>query len=74
MSIYPSLTGKQILKALKKAGFDIKRIKGSHYFMEHPDGRVTVVPVHGKEIIGPGLMNKILHDCELSRDKFLKLL
>jgi predicted RNA binding protein YcfA (HicA-like mRNA interferase family) len=35
--------------------------------MRHLDGRYTVVPVHAGEIIGPGLLNKILKDTELSR-------
>jgi hypothetical protein len=31
------------------------------------------VPVHNAEIIGPGLLSRILGDCELSRDDFLHL-
>lgn len=40
--------------------------------MKHPDGRVTVVPVHAGEVIGPGLFAKILRDVKLTRDDFLK--
>lgn len=50
------------------------RIKGSHHFLRHADGRRTVIPVHRGEVIGAGLMLKILHDCEIDRDKFLELL
>jgi len=32
------------------------------------------VPVHGSEIIGPGLLAKILRDCDLSREDFERLL
>jgi len=67
------LTGQQVIAALKKAGFEVLRIKGSHHFMRHTDGRSTVVPVHRGEIIGPGLMSKILRDCELERDEFMTL-
>ena len=35
--------------------------------MRHRDGRYTVVPVHAGEIIGPGLLHKILKDAELSK-------
>jgi predicted RNA binding protein YcfA (HicA-like mRNA interferase family) len=59
---------------LGKSGFEVVRIKGSHHFLQHPDGRVTVVPVHAGETVGPGLMSKILRDTELSRDEFIKLL
>ena len=68
------LTGQQVIIALKKTGFEVLRVKGSHHFVSHPDGRRTVVPVHRGEVIGPGLMLKILRDCELERDEFIKLL
>ena len=61
----PRTTGKELIKSLKKHGFQVIRIKGSHHFLQHPDGRCTTVPVHSKETIGPGLLNQILKDCEL---------
>jgi len=73
MTQFPSLKGKQIIKVLKKANFEVIRVKGSHHFFKHSDGRCTVVPVHPGETIGPGLFLKILRDCELTRDDFLKL-
>ena len=74
MTNFPSLTGKDLLLALKKAGFSLVRVRGSHHFVQHADGRSTVVPVHGSETIGPGLISKILRDCELSREQLQKLL
>ncbi|MBL8108787.1 MAG: type II toxin-antitoxin system HicA family toxin [Anaerolineales bacterium] len=68
------LTGQQVIVALRKAGFEVLRIKGSHHFLRHPDGRSTVVPVHRSEIIGPGLMLKILRDCELEREEFMSFI
>ncbi|KAA0252605.1 MAG: hypothetical protein DPW18_03755 [Chloroflexi bacterium] len=68
------LTGQQVIAALKKVGFQVLRVKGSHHFLIHPDGRRTVVPVHRGEVVGPGLMLKILRDCEIERDDFMKLL
>jgi predicted RNA binding protein YcfA (HicA-like mRNA interferase family) len=59
MTSAPSLTGKEIVAALKKAGFEILRIKGSHHFLHHPDGRLTVVPVHTGETIGLGCFPKL---------------
>lgn len=46
MSRLPRLTGKEIVNALAAARFEIARVKGSHYFLRHAGGRVTVVPVH----------------------------
>lgn len=74
MTSFPRVTGKDLLLALKKAGFSLVRVKGSHHFVQHADGRSTVVPIHAGETIGPGLMSKILRDCELSRDQLQKLL
>lgn len=74
MSNIPALTGKQMIKALKKADFDVIRIKGSHHFLSHSDGRKTVVPVHSGETIGKGLFAQILRDCDLTIDEFLKFL
>lgn len=74
MKKLPALTGKDLVTALGKAGFSVIRTRSSHHFMRHPDGRTTVVPVHAGENIGPGLMSKILRDCELTRDEFAALL
>jgi predicted RNA binding protein YcfA (HicA-like mRNA interferase family) len=54
MAKFPRLSGQKIIAALTKGGFEVLRIKGSHYFLKHPDGRSTVVPVHRGEIIGHG--------------------
>ena len=69
MTPFPSLTGKELIAALKKAGFEVLRVKGSHHFLRHADGRSTVVPVHSGETIGPGLLAKILRDCDLNREQ-----
>jgi predicted RNA binding protein YcfA (HicA-like mRNA interferase family) len=70
----PRVTGSELLRALGKVGFQVVRVKGSHHFLRHHDGRVTVIPVHAGETIGPGLMSKILRDTELSRDDLIALL
>ncbi len=69
MTRVPSVDGRRLLKALGKYGFDVIRIKGSHHFLRHPDGRSTVVPIHSNETIGKGLLFKILKDCELTVEK-----
>ncbi len=74
MTRLPRITGREVIAALRKAGFEVARIKGSHHFLRHADGRGTVVPVHSGETIGPGLLVAILRDCEIERDKFIELL
>ena len=67
MSTFPAFSGTQLIKALRRLGFEIVRVKGSHHFLRHPDGRCTVVPVHRGEMTGRGLLAQILRDCELNR-------
>lgn len=66
MTRLPRLRGRDLVRALRKLGFQVIRIKGSHHYLRHPDGRATVIPVHAGEKIGPGLMKKILDDCEVT--------
>jgi predicted RNA binding protein YcfA (HicA-like mRNA interferase family) len=61
-------------KALERAGFEVQRVRGSHAFLKHPDGRVTTVPVHSRETIGPGLLRSILRDVEMDVEAFSALL
>ena len=74
MSRLPRPRGKQVLAVLRQVGFEVIRIRGSHHFLRHPDGRTTVVPVHAGEQVGPGLLSKILADCEMTREEFGALL
>jgi len=74
MTKLPALTGKKLVAALSKTGFEVVRTKGSHHFLRHSDGRTTVVPVHAGETIGPGLLSQILRDCELTRQQLQRLL
>jgi predicted RNA binding protein YcfA (HicA-like mRNA interferase family) len=71
MTNIPSFDGRKLIKTLQRKGFEVVRIRGSHHFLRHPDGRATVVPVHAKETIGVGLFHKILRDCELSIEELL---
>lgn len=70
----PRLTGKALVAALSKCGFVAIRVRGSHHFLRHEDGRVVVVTIHSGETIGPGLLGKILRDCEMTADELCALL
>ena len=74
MSKFPSITGVQLIRALRRLGFEVVRIKGSHHFLQHHDGRCTVVPVHRGETIGRGLLAQVLRDCELSSEELQEAL
>jgi len=72
MSRLPAITGKELIAALEQLGFEVVRIKGSHHFLRHPDGRTTVVPVHAGEDLGRGLMSKILRSTMITREELLQ--
>lgn len=74
MTRLPRISGKDLVKALSRIGFEVIRIKGSHHFLQHSDGRATVVPVHSNETLGPGLLTKILKSCEIAKDDLIDVL
>lgn len=74
MTRLPRVKGKEVVRALQKAGFQVQRTRGSHVFLKHPDGRATAVPVHPGETIGTGLMAAILRDVEMRAEEFSNLL
>ena len=74
MTRLPRPKGKDLVRALERLGFVVLRTRGSHVFLQHSDGRVTTVPVHSGETIGPGLLRAILRDVELSVAELLQQL
>ena len=70
----PALTDRQVIKRLRKLGFEFHRqAKGSHEIWRHPDGRWTTVPRHAGKTISRRTMKAILKDIGLDGDEFLKL-
>lgn len=74
MTRLPTISSVKLLRVLRKLGFQEFPAKGSHVFLNHPDGRTTTVPVHKGEDIGRGLLRKILWDIQLEPEDFQKLL
>ena len=75
MGRLPQLSAVELIKILKKIGFEILRQEGSHVFLKNKDGKTTVVPNHPGEDLDRGLLNKIIKkDVGLSREEFEKLL
>jgi predicted RNA binding protein YcfA (HicA-like mRNA interferase family) len=66
----PAITGKQPVAELVRLGSEEVRVRGSHHYLRHPDGRATLVPVHAGETIGPGLLSKILRDAGIDKFQF----
>lgn len=70
----PSVTGREVVKALTSAGFRQVSVKGSHLKLAHPDGRHTVVPMHGGRDLPRGTLASILRQAGLTAAKFRDLL
>jgi predicted RNA binding protein YcfA (HicA-like mRNA interferase family) len=68
-----SLSGRTVVKALKKAGFYVKRQKGSHIILRRdvPFAQV-VVPDH--KSMDTGTLANILDGADLTAEEFLILL
>ena len=71
----PVLSGKEVVKALSKVGFQTARQKGSHIILtkQTDSGKKAVVVPSHKEI-DIGTLNEIIRQAGLKRDEFLKLL
>jgi predicted RNA binding protein YcfA (HicA-like mRNA interferase family) len=69
----PRLSGKEMSKLVEKLGFEKVHQVGAHAKYAHRDGRVTIIPMHGNEELGPGLTNEIIKQLDIPRDEFIKL-
>jgi predicted RNA binding protein YcfA (HicA-like mRNA interferase family) len=73
MSKLPQISGKDCIKALEKAGFFVKRQKGSHIILcrDEPFAEV-VIPNH--KTLDKGTLRAIIRQVDLDVDEFIKLL
>ena len=74
MTKLPRIRGAEAISALRKAGFEVLRVRGSHHILGNADGRIIVVPVHRGEDLGPGILRQILRDADLTVERFRDLL
>jgi predicted RNA binding protein YcfA (HicA-like mRNA interferase family) len=52
------MSGKEFVRLLKKNGWVLDRIKGSHHIMRK-NGLSLSVPVHANEDLKPGILNSL---------------
>jgi predicted RNA binding protein YcfA (HicA-like mRNA interferase family) len=71
----PALKAATVIKALRKAGFSVERIKGSHHHLRNPEKPAArvVVPMHRGDL-PLGTLRAIIDQAGLSVEAFLKLL
>ena len=74
MSVLPVLSGREVIRALRKIGYKRDRQKGSHIVMrltEYPYRRI-VVPDHRE--VAKGTLRAIIRKVGLSVEEFIELL
>ena len=74
MSVLPSVSGREVVKALLRFGYEHDRQRGSHIILREPTypHRRIVVPDH-KEV-ARGTLRSIIRETGLTVDEFKKLL
>lgn len=68
----PLLSGKQVLAALRRLGFQEIHRKGSHVKMKHQDGRIIVFPYHDE--VDRYTLKGALRDAEIDERDFFNQL
>lgn len=67
------ISGTRMCRLVGKLGFERVHQVGSHVRYVHPDGRKKVIPVHGGEELGKGLLLEILRQIEMTREDYDRL-
>lgn len=73
MSRLKLLPYRDVAKAAEAAGFDWVRCQGSHNTFRSADGRIIVIPDHGKQVIVRPLLRKIIRDMGLTVEEYNRL-
>jgi predicted RNA binding protein YcfA (HicA-like mRNA interferase family) len=69
----PVISGKRIVRALEKAGFDVVSTRGSYCKLRHSSPpRIVIVPLHDE--VRPGTLASILRQAGMTADEFRALL
>lgn len=75
MTRLPQVRGKALVAALKKAGFTLTHIRGSHHYLHQPGTTgLVVVPVHGNRDVPAGTLRAILRQAKLAVEDLEELL
>jgi predicted RNA binding protein YcfA (HicA-like mRNA interferase family) len=73
MSKLPRVSGEQVVAALQRIGFRVRRQHGSHIIMRRDEPFAqTVVPAHRE--LDRGTLRAILRQIDLSVEDFIRLL
>ncbi|MDO9548014.1 MAG: type II toxin-antitoxin system HicA family toxin [Candidatus Marinimicrobia bacterium] len=60
------MNGKELAKILKKNGWVLDHIKGSHHIFIKENKRAIPIPIHGNKDLPKGLVSAILRQAEIT--------
>lgn len=67
----PILSGKELIRILEKAGFEVQYQKGSHVILKRNRSPHIRLPVPNHKTIKQGLLRAIIREAGLTREEFL---
>ncbi|MGH3442838.1 MAG: type II toxin-antitoxin system HicA family toxin [Nitriliruptorales bacterium] len=67
----PTCSGREVIAALRRAGFEVVSQRGSHVKLRNEQGRTVIVPDHRE--IARGTMRSILRQAGLTPQEFDRL-
>ena len=71
----PQISGRKVIKALAKIGFEVKSKKGSHIKLKKKfNGKVFIVIVPDHPELATGTLKSILRQANITKEDPLKLL
>jgi predicted RNA binding protein YcfA (HicA-like mRNA interferase family) len=72
----PHITGAEVVRALRRAGWYRHHQRGSHVYLKHPSypGLRVTVAVHSGETIKPRTLQTILKQARMTTDEFRAVL
>jgi predicted RNA binding protein YcfA (HicA-like mRNA interferase family) len=70
MTRLPTLKPRDVIAALQRAGFDVVRVRGSHYQLLNPiTKRRVTVPHHNRDLT-KATLSSILNQADLAAEEF----
>jgi predicted RNA binding protein YcfA (HicA-like mRNA interferase family) len=72
--LLPAIRPRVVINALRRNGFEIIRVRGSHHQLLNPSTKRRVtVPLHNRDL-SRATLRSIIHQTGMSEEDFLKLL
>lgn len=72
MSKLPRITGQDALKAFRRLGFGVDRVRGSHHILKKPGHQYHLsLPVHRGRTVTPGTLKSLIEAAGVSVEEFL---